>query len=191
MKKSELRMYLRSKLHLYWRPVVIKDCCEHCGSKENLELHHKSDRFKDIISNVLNEFGYNDDTKLKDIHNIELIVDVILGRHLYIKHITLCSDCHIKEHQRLSNKYNRKLFEDIEFPKEFLDIPLTTKEKDLIVEYYDLYNDNNRRFKWPGIKSKIIKSEKYIVSSGKKKINGKQIRYDLIRKINKDLKGGN
>ena len=179
-------MYLRCKLLLYWRPVVIKDCCEHCGSKENLELHHKSDRFKDIISNVLNEFGYDDETRLKDIHNIELIVDVILGRHLYIKHITLCSDCHIKEHQRLSNKHNRKLFEDIEFPKEFLDIPLTTKEKDLIVEYYDLYNEKGRQYKWRGIKEKIIDSGKYKITSSKPTINGRRINCDLITKIKED-----
>lgn len=79
------------------------------------------------------------------------------------------------------SNYSRTYINEV--PNKFLDIPLTKEEKELIVKHFDLYNSKGRIIKWNGIKEKIIDSGKYQIKSGKRIINGKQTRYDLIEEV--------
>lgn len=40
MNIKELKRIIRNDFNLYIRDLVIKDTCEKCNTKENLEVHH-------------------------------------------------------------------------------------------------------------------------------------------------------
>ena len=50
-----LREFLRDEWKDYIRAFLIKDKCEECGSVENLELHHASARFEELLFETLRE----------------------------------------------------------------------------------------------------------------------------------------
>ena len=50
-----LREYLRNQWSMYIRQFMIKDKCEECGTVENLELHHASARFEELLFETLRE----------------------------------------------------------------------------------------------------------------------------------------
>lgn len=72
-----------------------------------------------------------------------------------------------------------------EVPKEYLNIPLTTKEKNLLVKHFDLYNSKGRIIKWRGIKEKIINSGKYQIISKSIRTSEKKnpIKCDIIQAL--------
>lgn len=66
-----------------------------------------------------------------------------------------------------------------EVPIDFLDRPLVKKDKDELVQYYNIVNSLGRQLKWASIKNLILESEKYTVLS--KNVKGK--RFDIIQSI--------
>lgn len=95
----ELKQYLRTVIHNKVRPLFIEDKCETCGSDEDLHLHHVK-FFKDIVEDVLDSLNLEyRDTNDYSQDELNLIVDVVLGKHLQIKYLTLCKDCHKHTHE--------------------------------------------------------------------------------------------
>lgn len=95
----ELNQYLRVIIHQKIRPLFIKEKCEVCGDEDNLHLHHVK-HFHVIVSETLKElFLINKDTEEYKGSELELIINVMLGKHLNTDYLTLCNDCHIKIHE--------------------------------------------------------------------------------------------
>lgn len=95
----ELNKYLRTIINSKIRPIFIKDKCEVCEKEEGLHLHHVK-----LFSEILNEtlFDLKLPEKDTDDYNekeLQMIVDVILGRHIQIKYLTLCNKCHQLAHE--------------------------------------------------------------------------------------------
>lgn len=93
----QLREKLRMDFSKYIRPIKIKECCEACGTTENLELHHV-DQFILTLEETLKELNLKekdcDDYKVSELKNIR---NVMLGKQLKQKYLTLCTSCHDKK----------------------------------------------------------------------------------------------
>lgn len=105
----KLQEKVRNEYLKYIRPLYIKDKCELCGCNENLELHHDEHMFSEQLTHVLKVIGVqNKDTS--NIENytsneLENISISMLGMQVKNKYLTLCCDCHIKEHINNSDKF--------------------------------------------------------------------------------------
>ena len=106
-----LEIYLRQRFHYKIRPLYIKKQCEYCGTDKDLHLHHNNPSFKAIVEKTLVALNIEmKDSEQYSEQELDLIEKYFLGEHLYADYITLCEDCHIKEHQRLlSQKNNSKI----------------------------------------------------------------------------------
>lgn len=93
----QLREKLRMDFSKYIRPIKMKEHCEVCGTTENLELHHV-DQFILTLEETLKELNLEEkdcnDYKVSELNNIR---NVMLGKQLKQKYLTLCTDCHDKE----------------------------------------------------------------------------------------------
>lgn len=104
-----LKKLLRSDFENNIRSKLIKDRCEYCGDINNLHLHHV-DMFKDLMKETLSELNLKElDTKEYNDSELTIIRDVMLGKQIKIKYITLCDKCHKKLHsndESVKNYYN-------------------------------------------------------------------------------------
>lgn len=96
----DLKLHLRNKLTTKLIPLVKKDKCEICGVTDNLEVHHVK-LFSDILDETLEELGleYKKDIEGYSYEELNLITNVILGKHLDIEYLTLCEYCHSDIHK--------------------------------------------------------------------------------------------
>lgn len=94
-----LDMYLRGHVANKIRPIYIKSECEHCGSIDDLHLHHVKP-FVKIVDKVLHKLNL----ELKDSDDYTeqeryLIVSCVLSEHLNCEYLTLCPKCHHNVHK--------------------------------------------------------------------------------------------
>lgn len=90
----KLEQYIRAEINNKIIPLVKKDKCEICNSNENLEVHHVKP-FAEILYETLNQLKleYADTNKYTK-KELNIITNIILGKHLKYKCITVCHDCH-------------------------------------------------------------------------------------------------
>lgn len=95
---KELKLKLRSDYANKIIPLVKKDKCELCSSKENLIVHHEY-AFMSQLYNISEKLhiDVNNDITNKE---FELLRTMMLGSQLQHKNTTLCSECHIKVHNK-------------------------------------------------------------------------------------------
>ncbi|PEU27838.1 hypothetical protein CN532_13580 [Bacillus wiedmannii] len=67
--------------------------------------------------------------------------------------------------------------------EKFVGIPLTKEKKDELVLELNLINNNGRQMKWPAIKKLLVESG-FKIDNGTTRINGKQVRFDIIEQNN-------
>lgn len=95
----DLNQYLRMMINDKVRPLFIKEKCEVCGDSNKLHLHHVK-LFRDIIKETLADLNleYKDSNEYSD-REIDMIVNIVLGKHLRIDYLTLCDECHKNTHK--------------------------------------------------------------------------------------------
>lgn len=95
---KELKLKLRSDYANKIVSLVKKDKCELCSSKENLIVHHEY-AFMSQLYNISEKLhiDVNNDITNKE---FELLRTMMLGSQLQHKNTTLCSECHIKVHNK-------------------------------------------------------------------------------------------
>lgn len=92
-----LEQFLRGKINNVFIPLVKKDKCGMCNSKDKLHLHHMKP-FAVMLEETLDEldlkyYNKNDYTDIE----IKNITNVMLGKHLDSYYLTLCKDCHFEQ----------------------------------------------------------------------------------------------
>lgn len=92
-----LKLLLRVDFNNHIRPLVIKDKCEICNSKENLIVHHDK-RFVDQLEEILNLLYIEDYDNISD-EQVKQIKLMMLGSQIKTNNITLCEECHKKAHK--------------------------------------------------------------------------------------------
>ena len=91
-----MRKHLRSMLSHYWRPIVLKEKCEECGSTNNLEVHH-IDAFRQFMY-IYNVPENKEELTEEEIKKYEYLC---LGYHFKeVRTYTLCNECHKKIHKK-------------------------------------------------------------------------------------------
>lgn len=103
-----MKKHLRGIINNHWRPLVLKDRCEECGSNKNLELHHM-----DSFRIFMNQYSVPEDKKFLSNEEIKYFEYLCLGYHLKeVKVLTLCNECHKNIHKiigRTGIKNKRKI----------------------------------------------------------------------------------
>ena len=95
-----LEQFLRGKISTLFVPLIKKDKCEICNSKDRLHLHHMKP-FAVMLEETLDELDlryHKDKNNYTDIE-IKNITNNILGKHLDSYYLTLCKDCHSHLHK--------------------------------------------------------------------------------------------
>lgn len=96
----QLRELLRNEWSEYIRPLIIKDSCEFCGSKEDIHLHH-IDRFHNLLVETLEELHLQElDTEFYDEMELKQISNFMLAKQIKSEYKTLCKKCHMKIHSK-------------------------------------------------------------------------------------------
>ena len=162
-----LDMYLRTHVAAKIRPLYIKSKCEHCGSIDDLHLHHVKP-FVKMVDKVLNKLNL----ELKDSEDYTeqeryLIVSCVLSEHLNGEYLTLCPQCHHNVHE--GNKKRRASLTD-EQKLRLKQIRLEQKEKLKQQQLTNTINNYlNKKLKSSDIKS-LTKELKWYQSNGKKNL---------------------
>jgi hypothetical protein len=167
----ELKEYERVKFAQKLRPLLIKSKCEGCGKTENLELHHMK-LFNEIIKESLNDLQlqYKNTMKYTQLE-LDLITNVVLGKHLNIEYLTLCEKCHILIHKEnwtniCYNNKHKQYYEKLNLIKEI-------KRKQYTLELILYLNDI--------LNTKLFTTDKNILIN---KINIKDNRGRLQKSLN-------
>ena len=189
---EELKVKLRNDFEFYMRNNYIKDKCERCESTENLHLHHV-EYFSKELNYILELLGLNDKNEFNE-KEIEIIRYMMLGIQCKNnKYLTLCDDCHKKEHSIHGNGRTHKLTVEEKYSKYLNgDITITLEEKDLnkwytkeeLKELCDSLNIRNSRGKLIGTTSfmKVLDDSYYVVTKSRKKVDGVRNMYYMISK---------
>lgn len=189
---EELKIKLRSDFEIYMRDNYIKDKCEICESTENLHLHHV-EYFSKELNYILELLGLNDKNEFNE-KEIEMIRYMMLGIQCKNnKYLTLCDDCHKKEHSIHGNGRSHKLTVEEKYNRYLNgDITITLEEKDLnkwytneeFEELYKSLNIKNARSKPIGRRAflRILDNSGYMVTKSRKKIDGIQQMFYMINK---------
>ena len=107
-----LREYLRNEWSQYIRPIMVKDECEFCGSKEELHLHH-IDRFHNMLVETLEELQLQElDTEHYDEMELKMISNFMLATQIKSEYKTLCKTCHMKLHakEKFTDEYKNHYY---------------------------------------------------------------------------------
>jgi len=96
----DIKTHLRSILAQKFIPLVKKDKCEICNSTDKLEVHHDT-QFIVILEDTLKELNLEikEDIKYYSEKDLNMIINIILGKHLQLQYLTLCNICHINIHK--------------------------------------------------------------------------------------------
>lgn len=107
----ELVQYLRSDFTNYIRSSFIKNKCEICQSKNNLELHHVK-QFSESLQETLQllNLDYRNDIDLYSKEELYLIRLIMLGIQTKGEYKTLCNNCHKKIK---TNRYKFNICDEI------------------------------------------------------------------------------
>lgn len=100
-----IQQYQRNKFNLHIIPLIKNNECELCGDCNNLELHH-TERFVDLLKETLSDLRLDYKESLYEYSNneLELITNVMLGKQIRSKYITVCKTCHIDIHTKEKKK---------------------------------------------------------------------------------------
>jgi len=101
----KIEQYLRIILTNKFIPLVKKNKCEVCNSKKYLCVHHVKS-FAEILKETLQELNlkFKDSTEYNE-YELNLITNVVLGKHLGYEYLTLCKECHKSIHKELGGTY--------------------------------------------------------------------------------------
>lgn len=107
-----LREYLRNEWSQYIRPIMVKDECEFCGSKEELHLHH-IDRFHNMLVETLEELQLQElDTEYYGEMELKMISNFMLAKQIKSEYKTLCRSCHMRLHakEKFTDEYKNHYY---------------------------------------------------------------------------------
>lgn len=165
----KLETLVRSKVHNHIRPLFLKSSCDSCDKIEGLELHHVK-LFNEILTETLFELEYQrlDVGSYKEVQ-LNNIINVMLGKHLTIEYLTLCSQCHRNIHKihwsnltnndrhdnyyavrQVKKKLKRSCYDNevlLPYLKNIIDERLYKDEKEKLIEIFDLKDMRNRKIK--------------------------------------------
>lgn len=151
----DLNKYLRSIVNDKIRPLFIKDKCEVCNKNEELHLHHVV-LFSEIVNGTLEELKMNY-RQTEEYSNLELnmIVNIVLGKHISMEYLTLCKECHKAVHKdnwtntTVNNKHIQH-YENLRLKKKSI---IQTHIDNVLFPYLDnisnvkLYKDEKEKLK--------------------------------------------
>lgn len=196
MDMKRLKRILRNDFNSYIRNLVIKDTCEKCNSKNNLEVHHTYP-LSLMIQETLQTMNIDDVESLSE-DNIKTFREIMLGKQIKIKYKTLCEDCHklIDDHDLLtSRRYTIKELESIKCNKHLakcveegvvridcvipFELNKTYIKEDFMALFKDLKDKNNNHWGIKRIKSELSKNG-YEVTQARRSVNRKQSMYYTI-----------
>lgn len=201
MNMKELKRIVRNDFNSYIRDLVIKDSCEKCNTKENLEAHHTYP-FSLMIQETLEAMNIDNVENLSE-DEIKTFREIMLGKQIKIQYKTLCADCHksIDDHDLLtSRRYTTKELESVKCNKHLAKcveegvvnidcvIPFELNKtyiKDDFMNLFKVLKDKNNHF-W-GIKriKRNLNKNGYEVIQIRKHIKYKQnMYYTIILKDN-------
>ena len=118
MDMKELKRIVRNDFNSYIRDLVIKDSCEKCNTKENLEAHHTYP-LSLMIQETLEAMKVTNIKSLSK-EDIKTFREIMLGKQIKIQYKTLCTNCHklIDDHDLLtSRRYTIKELESVKCNK--------------------------------------------------------------------------
>lgn len=189
-----LEQFLRGKLSTLFIPLIKKDECEICNSKDKLHLHHIKP-FAIMLEETLADLNlqyHKDKDSYTDIE-IKNIANIMLGKHLDSCYLTLCKDCHSHLHkvkdgslcnitskheeyrakERLKNelmeKYKIKRIKEVIIPylDSIVDEKLFKDEQEELINKIDLRDSRDRLQKSISLLNEYLKINKilYIITS--------------------------
>lgn len=193
---KELKQIVRSDFNYYIRDLVIKDTCEKCNVKENLEAHHTYP-LSLMMQETLEVMNINVESLTED--EIKTFREIMLGKQIKIQYKTLCTDCHklIDDHDLLtSRRYTIKELESVKCNKHIAKcveegvvnidcvIPFELNKtyiKDDFMNLFKVLKDKDNHF-W-GIKriKRILNECGYEVTQVRRSVKRKQNMYYTIK----------
>ena len=84
MDVKELKRIIRNDFNLYIRNLVIKDTCEKCNTKNNLEVHHTYP-LSLMMQETLEVMNIDDVESLSE-DEIKTFREIMLGKQIKIKY---------------------------------------------------------------------------------------------------------
>ena len=199
MNIKELKRIIRNDFNLYIRDLVIKDTCEKCNVKDNLEVHHTYP-LSLKIQETLKDMNIDHVENLSE-EDIKTFREIMLGKQIKIKYKTLCEYCHksTDEHDILtsrrhtseeleSTKCNRHLARCVEKGIINIECVISFKLnkayiKDDFMNLFEVLKDaNNNSWGIRKIKSELNKNG-YNIEQRRQSVNGKKHQfYTIIKK---------
>lgn len=196
MNIKRLKRMLRNDFNSYIRNLVIKDTCEKCNAKKNLEAHHTYP-LSLMIQETLQTMNIDDVESLSE-DNIKIFREIMLGKQIKIKYKTLCEHCHklTDDHDLLtSRRYTIKELETTKCNRHlarcvekgiinidcvvFFELNKTYIKEDFMALFKDLKDKNNNHWGIKRIKSELSKNG-YEVTQARRSVNRKQSMYYTI-----------
>lgn len=98
MCRDELIIKLRAEFNNHIRPIKINNQCEFCGSCDDLHLHH-IDTFSNLLDETLEDLKINIYSENFTDSEVENINNIMLGKQLKSRFVTLCKNCHKEVHK--------------------------------------------------------------------------------------------
>lgn len=192
---KQLKQIIRNDFNLYIRNLVIKDACEKCNAKENLEAHHTYP-LSLMMRETLEAMNVDVESLTKD--DIKVFREIMLGKQIKIKYKTLCEHCHklTDDHDLLtSRRYTIKELETTKCNRHlarcvekgiinidcvvFFELNKTYIKEDFMALFKDLKDKDNNSWGIRRIKSELSKNG-YEVTQARKRVNHKQSMYYTI-----------
>ena len=139
-----LEQFLRGKLSTLFIPLIKKDKCEICNSKDKLHLHHMKP-FAIMLEETLAGLDLKYYKDKNDYTGIEIknITNNILGKHLDSYYLTLCKDCHSQLHKvkdgglcNITSKHEEYRAKE-RLRNELMEKYRTRRIKEVIIPYLD------------------------------------------------------
>lgn len=197
MDMKRLKRMLRNDFNSYIRNLVIKDTCEKCNAKKNLEAHHTYP-LSLMIQETLEVMNIDKIENLSE-EDIKTFREIMLGKQIKIKYKTLCKDCHklIDDHDLLtSRKYTIKQLESVKCNKHLakcveegivsidcvipFELNKTYIKDDFMALFKNLKDDHNETWRIRRIKSQLNKNG-YEVTQVRKRVKGKHHTFYTIK----------
>ena len=176
-----LKRELRSDFNNYIRDLVIKNKCENCESSEKLIVHH-STPFVTLLNETLIELGLKDNKYFNE-EEVKIIRNIMLGKQIRNKSVTLCDKCHKEFHKLypvdtifkiVNDKEEEKVIElDLnwkntldEFIDKTLDMRLYKEHRNILIRICNVKDDHGRRQRSiSNIRSYIESNTDYTITS--------------------------
>lgn len=180
MKKNNLLSILRADFANHIRDKHIKEECENCGSKIELNLHHEF-LFKEQLKYTLCLLQLNN-KELFTIEDVKKIRLIMLGLQSINNYKTLCKNCHTIKHLAIIKKTEEDKLKFTEMFLKYIDMNCIDKliyekkDKNIILNKADnlgLKKDNGHKHSFNSLLTYLIK-EGYEIQKKRIMIEGKQ-----------------